>query len=138
MSYVELEDVRAIIPEKWLTEALDDNSDGVIDAWDTVQLAACEAVDGILSTRFETPFVSPPKIVTKSARIFAAEICYQRRGVPESENPFTKQADALRKLLEQIARGDLSLSVDIERKKPSASIITEPAKTFSKLGQLSA
>lgn len=137
MNYVELEDVRAMIPDTFLTQALDDNSDGVIDAWEIVQLAASEGVDGLLSTRYATPFTSPPKFVKLSARVFAAEICYRRRGTPDAENPYFKQAESLRKLLAQIAAGEIALSADIERQKPSASIITETAKTFSKTGNLS-
>lgn len=136
--YVELSDLEAEIPPTFLTEALDDDGDGVIDAWTTVQASACRAVDAALGGRFAVPFPEPyPNVVKEAAVIFAAEKCYTRRGHHDKENPFTARADALRRDLRAIGGGEQPLSPTIERQKPSVSIITEPARTHSASGRMS-
>lgn len=129
--YVELTDLQAVIPSQFLTEALDDDNDGVIDAWTAVQSAACRAVDAILGTRFSVPFADPPAIVREAAFQFAAEACYTRRGVEFDKNPFGKSASTIRSDLRAIAKGEAPLDPTIERQKPSVSIITSPARTAS-------
>ena len=86
MSYVALSDLSGLIPDKYLTDALDDNGDGTTAAWDAVAAAASAAVEGILSTRFATPFLDPaPPIVTEATKIFAAEMIYRRRSVANEQ-----------------------------------------------------
>lgn len=134
--YVELTDLQAIIPAQFLTEALDDNNDGVIDAWEAVQAAAERAVNAALGVRFAVPFIATdtdpiPAIVSEAAFLFAAEACYTRRGVEFDQNPFGKAAATMRATLRQIAAGEMPLAPSIERQKPSVSIITQPARTHS-------
>jgi phage gp36-like protein len=132
MPYVELSDLEAVIPSGFLTEALDDDNDGVIDAWTAVQAAACRAVDAILGKRFAVPFTDPaPATVREAAFLFAAEACYTRRGVEFDKNPFGKSAAAARSDLRAIARGDEPLAPSVEREKPSVSIISSPSRTAS-------
>lgn len=128
--YVALTDLQAIIPPAFLTQALDDDSDGVIDAWTAVQAAAERAVNAALGVRFTVPFTDPiPPIVAEAAFLFAAEACYTRRGVEFDQNPFGKSASTMRATLRQIAAGEMPLAPTIERQKPSVSVITEPART---------
>lgn len=132
MPYVELADLQAVIPTAWLTESLDDDGDGVIDAWTAVQAGACRAVDAILGGRFSTPFTDPvPAIVREAAFQFAAESCYTRRGVPFDQNPFGKSASTIRAQLRQIAAGEIPLDPNKEREKPSGSAILSPSRTHS-------
>lgn len=130
MSYITYQDAAALIPGDFLLEALDDDRDGVPEAWATVQAAAERAVDALLGLRYTTPFPPPaPAIVREAALIFACEACYLRRGV--REHPFTERAKQLSLLLARIASGELPLDPAIQRAAPSVSIITEPSRTHS-------
>jgi phage gp36-like protein len=130
MPYVTLDDIRSLIPGDFLTQALDDDSDGAIDAWDYVAEAASRAVDAHLGVRYTVPFAAPaPAIVTEAAVIFAAEACYIRRGIGGKENPFADRARLLRDTLAKIAAGDLPLDPGKARARPSVSLITETSRT---------
>lgn len=113
MAYVELADLEGQIPPAFLVQALDDDADGVIDAWQVVQATACEDVDSLLEGRFAVPLtMSPlPRLIRMAARAFACELCYRRRSTPDPENPWKGRADAMRKQLMSITAGDLQLSV---------------------------
>lgn len=139
--YVLIGDITASLAPDFLTQALDDNGDGVADpgVWDSIAAAVAKDIDGRLGQRYETPFSNPiPAIVANAGRIFAMEMLYARRGFAADKNPWTKQADAERTRLTQIAEGKAPLMPEIARKKPSASTITEPAKTTSATGKLAA
>lgn len=127
MAYIEIQHLDGEIPPEFLTQALDDDSDGVIDAWERVQTSACEEVDALLEGRFAVPLtLSPlPKIIKRAAVAFACELCYRRRGTPDNVNPWKGRADALRKTLSMISAGDIKLSVAPapEEVDPAGSII---------------
>lgn len=130
MPYISLSDLEAVLPSAFLTQALDDDGDGQIDAWEAVQAAAERAVNAILGMRYAVPFTAPiPEIVIEAAFTFAAEACYTRRGVEFDQNPFGKAAATMRATLRQIAAGEIPLAPGLERAKPSVSVITEPART---------
>lgn len=114
MPYIELSDLDGEIPPDFLTQALDDDHDQVIDAWEKVQTSACEEVDSLLEGRFRVPLqLNPlPKIIKRAAVAFACELCYRRRSVPDQDNPWASRANALRKTLQMITAGDLQLSVE--------------------------
>lgn len=114
MAYIELSDIEGSIPPQHLMEALDDDHDGVIDAWTRVQTEVCEDVDALLEGRFRVPLtLSPmPRIIKRAAIAFACELCYRRRGVPDADNPWRGRAEALRKTLQMITAGDLQLSIE--------------------------
>ena len=111
--YIELTDLDGHIPPAFLTQALDDDNDGVIDAWSLVQSAACEAVDAEMEGRFTVPItVTPlPRKLKLAALAFACELCYRRRGVEDEKNPWVKVAAGYRKQLAAITAGELKLSV---------------------------
>jgi len=134
--YTTLDQVQALIPGEFLTQSLDDNGDGVIDAWDSVSAAVDTRINGILGTRYAVPFSPVPPVVADAALMLACEMCYGRRGVSAKENPFAAQAEQTRKLLAEIAAGDMALFPGVNRQEPSVSIITEPSGVFSKRGAI--
>lgn len=127
--YLELSDLTGEIPPDYLTQALDDNADGEIDAWSEVQAKTCEEIDSILERRFPVPLtLTPlPRIFRQAAIAIACYRCYRRRQVPDEANPFTETAKAMRKTLNAIADGTIKLSVspnaDAAVPDPAASII---------------
>jgi phage gp36-like protein len=130
MSYFALSDLEALIPGDFLTQALDDDGDGVADAWQIVQTAACREVDAILGVRYAVPLPAPyPAVAVHAAVTLAAEACYLRRGMTDEKNPFSKSADAVRKQLREIAAGALPLDPQIGRVRPSGTLISEPSRT---------
>ena len=125
MPYISLDDLRGRIPEEFLTEALDDDNDGVIDAWPDVESQAAEKVDAYLSARYPVPVQRPiPPIVKQSTIAFACELCYTRRG--QEENPFTTEAGRWRTTLERIAAGTTPLQLQTTGPEPG-SVITHPS-----------
>jgi phage gp36-like protein len=127
MPYVELSDLEGQIPPEFLTQALDDNNDDYIDAWEKVQESACEEVDALLEGRFSVPLAAPvPRVVKRAAITFACELCYRRRGTPDDQNPWVKRADATRKMLAMITAGDLKLQAQpaVAEPDPPGSIHT--------------
>lgn len=130
MSYIELTDLQAAIPADFLTGALDDDTDGVLESWPAVQAAACRAVDALIGGRFSVPVPAPcPAAVVEAAFAFAAEMIYNRRGVHGKDNPYAERARAARELLARIGAGELPLDPALGRAKPSVSLITEPSRT---------
>jgi phage gp36-like protein len=137
MPYVLQSEIEADIPPAFLLEALDDDNDGAEDPglWDKVAASVATEIDGTLGQRFTTPFTDPiPALVKQAAKIFALEKLYARRGTPEAQNPWAKQAAAIREKLTMIATGDEPLTPEINRAKPSVTAVTEPAKTTSATG----
>jgi len=137
--YVTQSDMTARIPVSFVTQALDDNGDGVADdgAWDAVQSAVQAEIDGTLSVRYRTPFNSPvPSVVLRSAQVLAAALLYQRRGIADKENPFSNQADAIRQTLAKIASGDLPLDPSEDRALAPVSVISQESLTHSRRNRI--
>ncbi len=133
-----MSEMNGLIPVAFLVQALDDDQDGTADAtaWTDVLNQVHKLIDGPLSVRYATPFANPlPPIVTEAAPILAAELLYKRRGMGDDQNPWVKQATAVRTKLEKIAAGDLPLFPTTKRVQPSASAVTEPAKASSRRGR---
>jgi phage gp36-like protein len=119
MAYFELSDLEALIPPTFLTQALDDDADGEIDAFTAVQAQACRMVDEILESRFSVPFNPVPNKIKGAAVLFACWLCYARRGTPEKDNPFDRSKSGMEKKLEKIEAGDLGLSVAPTAQQPA-------------------
>lgn len=129
MAYIEQSELTGEIPQKFLVEALDDDGDGRADTaeWEKVAASASEAVDALIGSRYAVPLENPPALVRRAARIFALEILYGRRGV--EENPWSDQAKQMRRLLEAVGAGKISLDQSLDQARPAVAVITEPGRT---------
>lgn len=140
MAYVTQADIEGRIPPQFLLQALDDDGDGVADAWEAVAADTDSAIDGILGTRFSVPFTGTlPTVVTEAAKAYACHACYRRRSVPDAQNPWQNAYDIyfhpVNGLLLRIAAGKAPLSPGVERAKPSGGAVVEAAPTFSTGGR---
>jgi phage gp36-like protein len=138
--YVTLSAIKGALPDEITAQLLDDDSSGAPDStsWAAVVAAVRNEVDGKIGQRFALPLPDPvPPSVLNAAFVLAAELIYQRRGFFGDSNPYAKRAADVRTWLDAIATGAQPLTPDIQRKKPSASAITECARTFSPSGRLS-
>jgi phage gp36-like protein len=131
MPYALRADIEARIPPAHLTEALDDNGDGLEDVGLFAKIAAGvdSEIDGALSQRYALPLASAPAFLRAGACVLTCETLFQRRGIPADQNPFTAAAGKFRAKLEDIASGKSPLEVGTPPARPPISIITEPAGT---------
>jgi phage gp36-like protein len=137
-AYIIMATLVAAVPPQFITQALDDDGDGVADTglFDQILANAQTEVDGLLGQRYAVPFSNPiPAIVVDATTKFVAETLYLRRGIEGDKNPWAKKAADVRATLKAIAKGDMPLTPAASREKPSASAITEPAKTTSARGR---
>jgi phage gp36-like protein len=117
--YFTLQDLEALIPSAFLVQALDDDNDGVMDAFEVVKTQAQSEVDAYLEPRFSVPLAGRiPRLVNKAATTLAAELCYRRRGTPDESNPWAKAGAAMRKLLQDVGQGKLQLQAVPQRNEP--------------------
>lgn len=126
MPYVQLSDMVSRIPNPFLVQALDDSQAGLVDQniWAAIQTDVGNIIDGRLGQRYATPFTgSIPLVISEAAKVFAAEMIYDRRQV--EPNPYRKQADAMREKLDRLAIGQEPLSPTINRADPSGAVIGE-------------
>jgi phage gp36-like protein len=119
MPYLTLDDLTALIPLKFAIEALDDDQDGEIDAFDKVRNRAESLVNGVLENRFPVPLAEPvPQKVKTAAVMVTASLCYKRAGWPDEKNPFFGDAAKELKRLESVSAGDLGLDTNKDREEP--------------------
>lgn len=131
MPYVVQSDLEGKIPAQLLLQALDDNGDGLADdgVWDQIATDVGNAINSRLEGNYAVPLTGTvPAIVTEAAKILAAEAVYLRRGMSGDQNPWVKQADVMRKRLEDIGSGKLPLTTDAAPNGPAGVIITEPSR----------
>ena len=146
VTYTTLDQVKSKLPHDFVTDALDDNKDGMIDTevWQSVAEDAAQQVDARLGKRYAVPF-DPKKIeavVADASLIFILETLYLRRGYgigygEHANNPFISKADAARKELAAIGNGDTPLTPSAQQPQPSAMTFTDPARTSSRHGSIS-
>jgi len=115
MSYATRAEVAALVPANVLERALDFDGDGIEDPGAFAAAAAVVdgEIDALLSPAYSVPFTTVPALVSHAARVLGAELAYRRNSVKAEDNPFTKQADALRDQLRAIGQGDGSLSAEL-------------------------
>ena len=131
MSYIQKSDLDGKVPASMLLQALDDNNDGVEDdgIWDSVVRGVQDAIDGFLEANFTVPLEEPlPAIVREAAKILTAEAVYMRRGLSGDQNPWIKQADAMRTRLEAIGSGEKQLTPEQDPQGPQGIVIQEPSR----------
>ena len=137
MPYVSQSQIETAIPAPILTDALDDDRDGVADAdvLDNIIASASQAVDALLSARFTVPFAAAiPSAVKEAAFIFSCERIYDRRPGAAEKNPFKERADTWRKRLELVGAGKLPLDAASEAAfTPGAAITSDMATATSSL-----
>jgi len=134
-AYIIRATLAAEFPPQFITQALDDDGDGAEDTgvWDQIVTNAQTEIDGILGQRYAVPFANPiPAIVVDACTKFVAEKLYLRRGFEGDKNPWAKRASEARTALKDIGTGKTPFTPGLDRKKPSAVAITEPAKTSSR------
>lgn len=142
-AYTFIEQVSAKLPAEFLAEALDDDKDGFVDmdVWDNVAAEAADQVDARLGKRYQVPFdpEALEPLVRSASLLFVLESLYLRRGFGTPENnPFLTSATAARKELEDIGNGVSALTPTARKPLPSVTTVTEPARTSSGRGFLSA
>jgi phage gp36-like protein len=129
MSYITREEIQNEIPALHLTEALDDDRDGVEDAglFDALVAQASLQVDSYLASVFTVPFTGTtiPSTVRQAAYLFLGELIYARRPHVSAKNPFTDRADAMRKRLELIGTGKIAMDYATTPSQSPGAAITE-------------
>lgn len=131
MSYILQSDLDGKIPALLLLQALDDNGDGLADAdvWDKLVVDVENAINSRLEGNYAIPLAEPiPAIISEAAKVLAAEAIYLRRGLAGDQNPWVKQADAMRKRLEEIGSGDKPLKPGTSPQGPAGVVITETSR----------
>lgn len=143
MPYVQQADIVVDIPPDFLTQALDDNGDGVADTglWDQIAQLVSDEIDAQIGVRYQVPLVPNtgtypltngfPPIVVNAARVLACEKLYGRRSIGEGRNPWTSRANATRTQLAAIGAGNFPLDPAENRKDPSASVVAGRMQTAS-------
>lgn len=110
-SYISSDDVTAAIPAKVQLQALDDDADGTADSGllDDILDAASRWVDGLL--RQTADLSSPyPRLAVEAAKARACWLVFRRAGNKGDENPWQDEMERFQDLLEDVARGQTSLS----------------------------
>jgi phage gp36-like protein len=132
MPYIStIEDLKGLIPEEFLVQALDDNGDG---AEDTGLLAAIVAdaereIHGYCRQRYVTPFSAPvPDLIVDAAKILTAYRLYVRRGRGGEANPLRDDASRIRRKLQAVAEGDEQLTADQVPQNSPAVVIEEESR----------
>lgn len=145
MPYIILDDLKSLIPAAWLTEALDDDDDGTQEMGGSVIAAAEDAVNGVLSTNYQTPIANATSypFLKHITRYHAAWILYSRRGYDYSAFPHRVTHEQAWKQLTAIGKGDLPLgpSGQSEPARPNrakGSVISVPSRLHSSNGSFSA
>ena len=131
MAYIVQTDLKGKVPAQLLLQALDDNGDGVADdgVWDEIIVDVESAINSRLEGNYAIPLAEPiPAIISEAAKILAAEAVYLRRSLTGDQNPWVKQADAMRKRLEDIGSGKLPLTPVTNPQGPTGVVITETSR----------
>lgn len=98
-------DLAAYIPLQSIIDALADKEPGVVDseAWALVLRAANDRINDAFGGRVPDAY----KDSVEFARImFLCEILYDRRGLSDTKNPFTKRAEDQEGRLRKLASGE--------------------------------
>lgn len=99
------QDLAAYIPLQSIVDALADKVPGTVDteAWALVQAAADSRINDAFGGEVPTAYADS---VEFARTMFLCEILYDRRGLSDSKNPFTKRAADQETRLRKLASGD--------------------------------
>ena len=114
MAYTSQAEIEAVLPPKFLTDALDDDASG---AADTGLLTAFlgvidNEIDGMITPTVELPLATTPARIKTAALVLACEGLYRRRGIHDDANPWSKRAETVREDLVKVGRGELAIDAD--------------------------
>jgi len=139
--YVQMSDLAAELPGKFLIQALDDNKDGVADpeVFAAIQKAVKDEIDGKVGQQIDPAQfgANPPALVKSIALVLASEKLYRRRGIDDKNNPYSKRAKDERAKLDAISTGDQVLTPKAKKTNASGAALVADAKTVSKSGRTS-
>lgn len=138
MPYCTQSQLEALLPPGDLTDSLDDDRDSAADTGllDEIIAAADNEIDAALGQRFAVPFTVVPPLAAHASKVFVLETLYRRRGLADENNPWHGQAEALRKRLVSVGRGEAPLTPEAAPTRPPASVITSPSKLHDPSGRI--
>ena len=139
MAYVLQTDLKGLIPDEYLTSALDDDASGVADSgvWDSIVSSVASDIDARLAPGYRTPLAEPlPDLVKAAAKFLALYFAYKRRQIADDQNPWAAEAKSYRERLDRVGRGEEALTYNDQRASSQATLITEPAKTTAGDGSM--
>jgi hypothetical protein len=131
MAYFTFDELKGIVPDGWVTAALDDDANGDAEQFDVVQAVAEKEVNGVVGMRYAVPLNPVPEVLSTIAVYIAAEIVYGRRNQIE-HFPYVDKLAVMRRQLRDIGAGTLPLTPTKDREKASVSIISEGSRVYSK------
>lgn len=133
--YFTLETLSALIPLSHLTEGLDDDGDGVEEAFTKVQTAVENRVNGMLSARYAVPISSTEAgvlaFLADVCTLMAAAMVMSRRGIPAEQWAFKGDHSAATARLRAIAKGDEPLSHVTQPANDASVIISADAGSYT-------
>lgn len=106
-------DIEKRLPEATLIELSDDAGAGAVDS-DVIDAAIADAgeeIDAYLALRYSLPLASTPGIVQRLAVDLAVCVLFARRVHLALPDQWKERCTAGRRMLEQLAKGGLSLDV---------------------------
>lgn len=136
MAYFTLDQLSFIIPASRLTEGLDDDGNGVEDAFTKVREAAENRINGMLAARYTVPipagaYAGADAFLADVGCLIAAAMIYTRRGIPAEEWPFKGEHSSAMARLRAIAKGEEKLIPAMPDQKDASVLISAPAGTYS-------
>ncbi len=139
MAYVEQTDLKGMIPDEYLDEAMDDTTPAGADSgvWTAVSAAVDDEINGRLAAAYSVPVAVPlPDVIKVAAKILALYLLYKRRGIAAEQNPWSKDAEHWQKRLDDIGQGKTPLTFSTPKSAEQATLIEEASKTHSAGGHL--
>jgi len=128
--YITVEQLKAYIQEQLVTQGLDDADQGVADSvlFDTIETAVEREIHSYLEARYPVPFrTNIPNLVIHAALVLHSEAIWTRRGNTGDNNPFTKAAESVRSMLDDVRTNKQPLSRDQAPDQDPGVLITEPS-----------
>jgi len=131
MPYCTQADIEKQIPEDTLIELTDDDAAGSVDTdiIDRVIADADEEIDAFVSMNYSLPFDSTPALIRRMSVDLSICNLYARRSHLDMPDSIKDRCDRDRRLLEQIAKGQLKLDVPDPPADADAGIETTRSKS---------